>query len=142
MNTAYHRYKPLTPRQLRFIRRLERGDGTAEQVLEELKINGTMFGCWLQKPTFVKRYQRVLQQLQAKAVSVEATASLHKARKKLTEPSPPPAPPEPPLLDDSPLSQRLLELHGFADEIKKKTSSLTMMESTQRNKNQKENENP
>lgn len=109
-------HNPLRPFQLQFIRRLERGDATAEQVLAELKITGTVFGQWLQKPVFARRYRLALQQVQARAVSLEAIAQLNSAKQKLiANQSPAEKSSEQPTLDlQSPLAQHLLDLHSAA----------------------------
>ncbi len=117
-------HRPLRPIQIQFIRRIERGDANAEQALRELKITGSVFGQWLQTPVFQKRYQRALQQVQARVASVEATAQLQHARKKIMEenakqPESSSAP-----ADDSPMAQRLLELHGNAATVEKKAAQL------------------
>jgi hypothetical protein len=120
MKKAHGIYKPLHPRQLEFIRRLERGDLTAEEILEELKVNGTVFGQWLQKPTFVKRYHRALEQMRARTASLEAAAGLRQARKRLREESDKPEEnsiSSRPAVEESVMGRRLAELHGAGDVV-------------------------
>jgi hypothetical protein len=127
MKKAYGIYKPLHPRQLEFIRRLERGDLTAEEVLEELKVTGTVFGQWLQKPTFVKRYQRALEQMRARAASLEAAAGLRQARKRLREESEKAegnSVASGPAVEESVMGKRLVELHGAGDVVEEKARGM------------------